>query len=60
VALERANEQGMTPLAARCHFSLARALQQRQPDLSGEHLMHARTIIATLGDRRDPPAAPAP
>jgi hypothetical protein len=48
-ALERANEQAMTPLAAQCHLSLAGVLEQRQPDLSGEHLAQARTIIATLG-----------
>ncbi len=58
VALERANERGMTPLAARCHFALAKVLQQRQPELSGEHLMHARSIAAMLEGNVDPASAP--
>lgn len=48
-ALDRANQQQMAPLAAQCHLSLAKILQQRQPELSGAHQLQAETIIETLG-----------
>ena len=49
MALERAKELGMAPLAAQCHLGLGRLLQRRTSSEAEAHLTRAREMFEALG-----------
>ena len=52
-SLTLANELGMRPLAAHCHFDLGRLYRQHRPDdLAEQHLATAMATYEALGMRR--------